>query len=184
MKSQLLQSCQGREAPPQPSPKGGRPIQPPKTQQEWTPAPWGGPGRGFWRAGEGLPQAAVFLPAKAGLFLPPTAAFFTVVSAGVMHRMTVEMAVTTRRKTCFPTVGTTITTKAKPPVVPTAFCVQFIPMWVEQIKANSGMPTSSGNSVGVDKAERHHRHHQGEAASSAHGFLCIFHPHIPPPHNG
>ena len=49
------------------------------------------------------------------------------VSAGVMHRMTVVMAVTTRRKTCFPTVGTTITTKAKPPAVTAAFCVYFSP---------------------------------------------------------
>ena len=66
-----------------------------------------------------------------------------------MHRMTVGMVVTTRRKTCFPTVGTTVTTKAKPPAVPMAFCVYIILMWVEQIKAHSGMPTSSGNSVGV-----------------------------------
>ena len=72
-------------------------------------------------------KAAVFVPAPAGLFLPPTAAFFTVVTAGVMQRMTVGMAVTTRRKTCFPTVGTTGTTKAKPPAVPTAFCVYFSP---------------------------------------------------------
>ncbi len=105
--------------------------------------------RPLGRAGEGLPQAAVFVPAPAGLFLPPTAAFFTVVTAGVMRGMTVGMAVTTRRKTCFPTVGTTGTTKAKPPAVPTAFCVYFSPVWVEQIKAHSGMPTSSGNSVGV-----------------------------------
>ena len=49
------------------------------------------------------------------------------VTAGVMQRMTVEMMVTTRRKTCFPTVGTTVTTKAKPPAVPTAFCVYFSP---------------------------------------------------------
>ena len=49
------------------------------------------------------------------------------VTAGVMHRMTVEMVVTTRRKTCFPTVGTTVTTKAKPPAVPMAFCVYFSP---------------------------------------------------------
>ena len=97
----------------------------------------------------GLLQAAVFVPAPAGLFLPPTAAFFTVVTAGVMHRMTVGMAVTRRRKTCFPTVGTTGTTKAKPPAVPTAVCVYFSPVWVEQIKAHSGMRTSSGNSVGV-----------------------------------
>ena len=93
----------------------------------------GGLGRGFRRASEGLPQSAVFLPAKAGLFLPPTAAFFTVVSAGVMHRMTVGMAVTTRRKTCFPTVGTTGTAKAKPPAVPTAFCVYFIPIFPHPI---------------------------------------------------
>ena len=71
-----------------------------------------------------------------------------------MHRMTVGMAVTTRRKTCFPTVGTTGTTKAKPPAVTTAFCVYFSPVWVEQIKAHSGMPTSSGNSVGVPWAEK------------------------------
>ena len=130
-------------------PKGGRSTKPPKTQQEWTPAPWGGLGRGIRRAGEGLLPSSCFVPAPAGLFLPPTAAFFTVVTAGVMHRMTVGMAVTTRRKTCFPTVGTTGTTKAKPPAVPTAFCVYFSPVWVEQIKAHSGMPTSSGNSVGV-----------------------------------
>ncbi|WP_216821930.1 hypothetical protein, partial [Prevotella sp. P4-51] len=101
--------------------------------------------------GRGFSQAAVFVPAPAGLFLPPTAAFFTVVTAGVMHRMTVGMAVTTRRKTCFPTVGTTGITKAKPPAVTTAFCVYLSPVWVEQIKAHSGMPTSSGNSVGVPR---------------------------------
>ena len=66
------------------------------------------------------------------------------VTAGVMHRMTVGMAVTTRRKTCFPTVGTTGTTKAKPPAVPTAFCVYLILMWVEQMIAHSGMHASSG----------------------------------------
>ena len=97
----------------------------------------------------GLLQAAVFVPAPAGLFLPPTAAFFTVDTAGVMHRMTVGMAPMPRRKTCFPTGIGDIPTKAKPPAVPTAFCVYFSPVWVEQIKAHSGMPTSSGNSVGV-----------------------------------
>ena len=70
-------------------------------------------------------------------------------SAGVMHRMTVGMVETTRRKTRFPHGVTTVTKKAKPPAVPTAFCVYFIPMWVEQIKAHGGKPTSSGNSVGV-----------------------------------
>ena len=70
-----------------------------------------------------------FVPAQAGLFLPPTAAFFTVVIAGVMHSMTVVMAPMPRRKTCFPTGIGDIPTKAKPPAVTTAFCVYFIPMW-------------------------------------------------------
>ena len=83
--------------------------------------------RPLGRAGEGLPQAAVFVPAPAGLFLPPTAAFFTVVSAGVMHRMTMGMTPMPRRKTCFPTGIGDIITKAKPPAVPTAFCVYFSP---------------------------------------------------------
>ena len=43
-----------------------------------------------------------------------------------MHRMTVGMVETTRRKTRFPTVGTDITTKAKPPSATTAFCIYFI----------------------------------------------------------
>ena len=102
MKSQLLQSCQGC-APsiykPHPSlPKGGRststlistlhmrktkrirhivynrfvpsPLR--ETQRgtsRWPPAPWGG-------FGEGPLLAAVFVPAKAGLFERPKAAFF------------------------------------------------------------------------------------------------------------
>ena len=99
--------------------------------------------------GRGLPQAAVFVPAPAGLFLPPTAAFFTVDTAGVMHRMTVGMAPMPRRKTCFPTGIGDIPTKAKPPAVPTAFVFISSPCRSEQIKAHSGKPTSSGNSVGV-----------------------------------
>ena len=71
------------------------------------------------------------------------------VTAGVMHRMTVGMAVTRRRKTCFPTGIGDITTKAKPPAVPTLFVFISAPCRGEQIKAHSGMPTSSGNSVGV-----------------------------------
>ena len=43
-----------------------------------------------------------------------------------MHRMTVGMVETARRKTRFPTVGTAITAKAKPPSATTAFCVYFI----------------------------------------------------------
>ena len=149
MKSQLLQSCQGREAPPQPSPKGGRSTQPPQTQREWTPAPWGGQGRGFRRTGEGLLQAAVFVPAPADFFLPPTAAFFTVVTAGVMQSMTVVMVPMPRRKTCFPIGIGDSTAKAKPPAVATAFCVYFIPFGDEQMKSHSGRPTISSNSVGV-----------------------------------
>ena len=43
-----------------------------------------------------------------------------------MHRMTVGMVETTRRKTRFPTVGTDITAKAKPPSATTAFCIYVI----------------------------------------------------------
>ncbi len=43
-----------------------------------------------------------------------------------MPRMTVGMVETTRRRTRFPTVGTDITTKAKPPSATTAFCIYFI----------------------------------------------------------
>ena len=50
------------------------------------------------------------------------------VTAGVMHRMTVGMAPMPRRKTCFPTGIGDITAKAKPPAVPTAFCVYFSPI--------------------------------------------------------
>ena len=58
-------------APPQPSPKGGSTTKPPKTQQEWAPAPWGGPGRGFRRAGEGLSELG-----RASLPLPRLPYFF------------------------------------------------------------------------------------------------------------
>ena len=60
-------------------------------------------------------RVAFFVPAKAGLFERPEAAFRTVAVDGVMHRMTVEMVETAGRKTRFPTVGTTIHAKAKPP---------------------------------------------------------------------
>ena len=73
-----------------------------------------------------ITRVAVFVPAKAGLFERPKAAFFTVAADGVMHRMTVGMAETARRKTRFPTVGTTIHAKAKPPSATTAFCIYFI----------------------------------------------------------
>ena len=123
-------------------PKGGRSCQLSKTQQEWTPAPWGGSGRGPFKA-------AVFVPAPAGLFLPPTAAFFTVVTAGVMQCMTAVLVPMPRRKTCFPTGIRDSTAKAKPPAVATAFCVYFIPCGDEQINAHSGRPAISSNSVGV-----------------------------------
>ena len=69
-----------------------------------------------------------FVPAKAGLFERPKAAFFTVAAAVVMHRMMVEMVETTRRKTRFPTIGATVHTKAKPTATTTAFCVYVIPL--------------------------------------------------------
>ncbi len=87
-----------------------------------------GLGRGFRRFGEGLLLAAVFVPAKAGLFERPEAAFFTVVVDGVMHRMTVGMVETTRRKTRFPTVGTTIHAKAKPPSATRLFVFMSSPL--------------------------------------------------------
>ena len=65
--------------------------------------------------------------ANGGLFERPRAAFFTVVAAGVMPRMTVVMVVTMRRKTRFPTGVTTRATKAKPPADATAFCVLSLP---------------------------------------------------------
>ena len=43
-----------------------------------------------------------------------------------MPCMTVGMVETTRRKTRFPTVGTAIHAKSKPPSATTAFCVYFI----------------------------------------------------------
>ena len=52
-----------------------------------------------------------FFTAKGGLFERPRAAFFTVVAAGVMPRMTVVTVVTMRRKTRFPTGGATSATK-------------------------------------------------------------------------
>ena len=102
----------------------------------------------------GLLQAAVFVPAPAGLFLPPTAVFFTVVTAGVMQSMTVVMVPMPRRKTCFPTGIGDSTAKAKPPAVATAFCVYFIPFGDEQMKSHSGRPTISSNSVGVAVSRR------------------------------
>ena len=92
-----------------------------------------GLGRGFRRVWEGLLSAAVFVPAKAGLFERPKAAFFTVAADGVMHSMTVGMAETTRRKTRFPTVGTASPTKAKPPSSATAFCIYSITL-IDAIK--------------------------------------------------
>ena len=83
--------------------------------------PWGG-------FGEGPLLAAVFVPAKAGLFERPKAAFFTVAAAVVMPRMTVGMVETTRRKTRFPTVDTTSHAKAKPTATATAFCIYVIPL--------------------------------------------------------
>ena len=67
-----------------------------------------------------------FVPAKAGLFERPKAAFFTVAAAVVMPCMTEGIVETTRRKTRFPTVGTTSHAKAKPTATATAFCIYVI----------------------------------------------------------
>ncbi len=75
-----------------------------------------------------ITRTAVFVPAKAGLFERPKAAFFTVAAAVVMPRMMVGMVETTRRKTRFPIVGTTSHTKAKPTATATAFCIYVIPL--------------------------------------------------------
>ena len=141
MKSQLLQSCQGREPLPNPPQREG--VPPNRLKHSRNELPPLGEGRG------GASTSSCFSTGASRTFFTANGGFFTVVTAGVMHRMTVEMAPMPRRKTCFPTGIGDIPTKAKPPAVPTAFCVYFSPVWVEQIKAHSGMPTSSGNSVGV-----------------------------------
>ena len=76
-----------------------------------------------------------FFTANGGLFERPRAAFFTVVAAGVMPRMTVVMVVTMRRKTRFPTGGDTSSTKAKPPAAATAFCVLSLPYIILEVVA-------------------------------------------------
>ena len=78
--------------------------------------------------GEGPLLAAVFVPAKAGLFERPLAAFCTVAAAVVMPCMTEGIVETTRRKTRFPTIGATSHAKAKPTAAATAFCVYVIPL--------------------------------------------------------
>ena len=77
-------------------------------------------------AREGLSMEC-FFTANGGLFERPRAAFFTVVAAGVMPRMTVVMVVTMRRKTRFPTGVATRATKAKPPAAAAAFCILSLP---------------------------------------------------------
>ena len=84
-----------------------------------------------------------FFTANGGLFERPTAAFFTVVAAGVMPRMTVVMVGTMRRKTRFPTGVATRATKAKPPAVATAFCVLASPYIILRVVAFAiGLPIS------------------------------------------
>ena len=76
-----------------------------------------------------------FFTANGGLFERPRAAFFTVVAAGVMPRMTVVMVVTMRRKTRFPTGGDTRATKAKPPAAAAAFCILSLPYIILEVVA-------------------------------------------------
>ena len=61
-----------------------------------------------------------------------------------MHRMTVGMVETARRKTRFPTVGTTVHTKAKTPSATTAFCIYFILLTGA---TNSGENTSANRNT-------------------------------------
>ena len=125
-------ATQGRKAPPQPSPKGGRSTQPPKTQQEWTPAPWGGLGRGFWRAGEGPLQSSSFSTGASRTFFTANGGFF--------YR------------------GHS---------------------WRHAPHDGGDGADAQEENLFSDKHWRHHR--QGEAASSAHGFLCLFQPLPNPP---
>ena len=87
---------------------------------------------------EAFNKQLFFFTANGGLFLRTRAAFFTVAAAVVMPCMTVGMVEATRRKTRFLTVGTDITTKAKPPSAATAFCIYFITL-IDAI--NSGEDT-------------------------------------------
>ena len=84
--------------------------------------------------GDGLSMKC-FFTANGGLFERPRAAFFTVVAAGVMPRMTVVMVVTMRRKTRFPTGGDTRATKAKPPAAAAAFCILSLPYIILEVVA-------------------------------------------------
>ena len=112
---------------------------------------------------EGPLSAAVFLPAKAGLFERPKAAFFTVAADGVMPRMTVGMVASTRRKTRFPTVGTDITAKAKPPSAATAFCINSITL-IGAIKVEKHMiePTQSAATKSRRSPARHREKWKGK----------------------
>ena len=85
--------------------------------------------RPLGRVREGL-TSSCFFTANGGLFERPKAAFFTVAAVVAMQRMALGMVVTTRRKTRFPHGVTTVTKKAKPTTVATAFCVYIILYYV------------------------------------------------------
>ena len=150
MKSQLLQSCQGREAPPQPSPKGGLSTQPPKTQQEWSPAPWRGPRRGFRSAGEGLTQSSCFSTGASRTFFTANGGFFyrghcwrhAPHDGGDGGDETEENLFSDRHWRHHHQGEAASSAHG-------FFVFISAPCRGEQIKAHSGMPTSSGNSVGV-----------------------------------
>ena len=80
-----------------------------------------------------------------------------------MHRMTVGMVETARRKTRFPTVGTTIHAKAKPPSATTAFCIYFIThhgrnkQWGEHLIATT--PRAASPIPAFPKGKEHHHNH-------------------------
>ena len=148
------------KAPPQPSPKGGRSTQPPKTQREWSPAPCVSPspslpkGRAFHttalntagmdsrplgRAGEGLSEGWGGASTSSCFCTGASRTFFTA-NGGFFYR---------------------------------GHC------WRHAV--HDGGDGGDDTKENLFSDGRHHRHHQGEAASSAHGFLCLFQPHPNPP---
>ena len=89
--------------------------------------------------------------------------FCTVAADGVMHRMTVGMVASTRRKPRFPTVGTDITAKAKPPSSATAFCINSITL-IGAIKVEKHMiePTQSAATKSRRSPARHREKWKGK----------------------
>ena len=80
-----------------------------------------------------------------------------------MPRMTVGMVASTRKKARFPTVGTDITAKAKPPSSATAFCINSITL-IGAIKVEKHMiePTQSAATKSRRSPARHREKWKGK----------------------